>query len=55
MILNKIEDEHCFSILSFLKSKLHNQLIKHLDLLIKIFVHDHYIMDNFPFGDAMKD
>jgi hypothetical protein len=55
MISGNIEDAHCFSILFFLNSKLRNQLTKHLDLVVRIFVHDHYVMDSFPFGDAMKD
>jgi hypothetical protein len=40
MILSDIEDECCFSTLSFLKSKLHNWLIKHLDLVVKMFTQD---------------
>ncbi len=27
----------------------------HFDLVIKMFVQDHYSMDIFPFGDVMKD
>jgi len=53
MILSDIEDECCFSTLSFLKSKLHNQLIKHL--VVKMFTQDHYSLYSFPFGAAMKD
>jgi hypothetical protein len=54
MISGNIKDS-CFSTLSFLKSKLHNQLIKHLDLVINMFAKDHYIFYCFPFGDATKD
>ncbi len=55
MVLGSVEDECCFSTLFFLKSKLHNRLIKHLDLIVRMFVDDHYTLDSFPFGDAMKD
>jgi hypothetical protein len=55
MILGSVKDEHCFSTLYFLKSKLCNRLTKHLDLVVRMFTHDHYTLDNFPFGDAMKD
>jgi hypothetical protein len=40
MILGSVKNEHCFSTLSFLKSKLRNQLTKHLDLIVKTFAHD---------------
>jgi hypothetical protein len=55
IILSSVEDEHCFSTLSFLKSKLFNQLTKNLDLIVKVFAHDHYTLDDFPFEDAMED
>jgi hypothetical protein len=42
MILGSVEDEHYFSTLSILKSKLCNQLTKHLDLVVRMFGHDHY-------------
>jgi hypothetical protein len=55
MILSSVKNERCFSTLSFLESKLHNQLTKHLDLVVKMFAQYHYTLDSFPFGDAMKD
>ncbi len=51
VILGSFTNERFFSTFSFLKFKLHNQLIKHLDLVIKIFTQDHYIFDSFPFRD----
>jgi len=54
MIFSNNEDS-CFSTLSFLKSKLHNQLIKHLDLVVNMFAKDHNIFYCFPLGDATKD
>lgn len=32
----------------FMKSKLCNQLTRHLDLIVRMFTHDHYISDSFP-------
>ncbi len=55
MILGNVKDERCFPTLSSLKSKLHNLLTKHLDLVVRMFTHDHYTSNNYPFGDAMKD
>jgi hypothetical protein len=48
MILGSVKDEHCFFMLFFLKSNLHNWLTKHLDLVVKMFASDHYILDSFP-------
>jgi hypothetical protein len=36
-VLGKVEDEHIFSILGFMKSKLHNRLSSHLDTIVKMF------------------
>jgi hypothetical protein len=55
MILSSVKDDHCFFTLFFLKSKLHNCLTKHLDLVVRMFIEDHSILDSFSFGDAMKD
>jgi hypothetical protein len=54
MILSSVKDEGCFSTLSFLKSKLRKYLTKHSELVVRMFAHDHYNLDNFPFGDAMR-
>jgi hypothetical protein len=55
IILGNVEDEHCFSTLFFLKSKLHNRLIKRLNLVARMFAQEHYVLNSFPFGDVMKD
>jgi len=36
-IMGSVEDECCFSMLAFMKSKLHNRLITHLHLVVKMF------------------
>ncbi len=55
MVLGNVEDECCFSTLSFMKSKLQKWLITHLDLVMRMLAQDHYTLDTFPFGDAIKD
>jgi len=55
MILGSVEGECCFPIMSFMNSKLENQLLVHLDLVVKMFAQEHYYLDTFPFGDGMKD
>jgi hypothetical protein len=49
MVLGSMEDEHTFSNLSFVKSKLWNWLITHLDLVVYMYVQNFYIMKGFPF------
>jgi hypothetical protein len=36
-IVGSVEDEHCFSTLVFMKSKLHNMLTTHLPFVVQIF------------------
>jgi len=38
MVLGNVEDERCFSTLSFVKSKLRNKLTTHLDLVVCMYV-----------------
>jgi len=37
-VINSVEDERTFSTLTFMKSKLHNRLVGHLDIAICMFV-----------------
>jgi len=52
MILGSVENEQCFSTLPLMKSML---LPTHLDLVMRMFVHEHCSLDTFPFWDAIKD
>ncbi len=54
MVLNNMEDEWCFSIVSFMTFMLKNKLTNHFDLVVKMFAQDQYSIDAFPFGDAIK-
>ncbi len=53
MVIGNVKDKWCFSTLSFMKSKFRNRWTIHLDLVVKMFVQDHYSMDSFPFEDAI--
>ncbi len=48
-VLGFVEDIHCFSSMSFLKTKLHNCLDPHLALIIVMFSQKFFIIDNFPY------
>jgi hypothetical protein len=37
MVMGSVEDEICFSNLRFIKNKLKNRLITHLDLVVRMF------------------
>ncbi len=50
-----MEDEQTFSTLTFMKSKLQNQLAKHLDIAICMFVQKVFINKKFPFQMAITN
>jgi hypothetical protein len=49
MVLGSVEDEHVFSNLSFLKSKLQNHLTTHLNLIVWMYVQSFYNLESFHF------
>ncbi len=42
MVLGNVEDERTFSTLTFMKSKLKNQLTTHLDLVVRMYAQDFF-------------
>jgi len=48
-VIGSIKEERCFNNLNFIKSKFHNQLTMHLDLLVWMFVQQIYMLENFPY------
>ncbi len=50
-----MEDEQTFSTLTFKKSKSQNQLTKHLDITICMFVQKVFIKKKFPFHIAITN
>jgi hypothetical protein len=55
MVLGDVEDERIFSTLTFMKSKLKNQLTTHLDLIVKMYAQDFFTLQNFPFYIAITE
>jgi hypothetical protein len=50
-----VKDEHCFSTLTFMKTKLQNQLVIHLELVIRMFCQKFFTLQNFPFGAVIQN
>jgi hypothetical protein len=55
LAIGNVEDEQTFSNLTFMKSKLQNQLAKHLDIAICMFVQKVFIKKKFPFQIAITN
>ncbi len=53
-IISNINDEQCFISLAFYNFKLCNQLTTNLGLVVKMFSHKFYILQNFPYVEAFK-
>jgi hypothetical protein len=47
-IISSMENEWCFRTLNFMKTKLMNRLMTHLDLVICRFGQKFYTLENFP-------
>jgi hypothetical protein len=52
-VLGSIKDKIYFSDLNFIKSKLHNWLTTHLNLVVKMFAQNFYILIFFPWPQAI--
>ncbi len=55
VVLGSVEDEHTFSIVIFMKSKLKNWLTINLDLVVRMHVHDFFTLQTFPFQIAITN
>lgn len=53
LVLGSVEDERCFFTLKFLKSCQRNRLGKHLPLAVRMFSQKFFILENFPFQEAI--
>jgi hypothetical protein len=51
-VLGSVQDERCFSTLSFLKSKLHNSLDQHLELVVGMYLQQLYTLQDFPYNSC---
>jgi len=54
-VIGSMEDEWCFSMFSFMKTKLRNQLTTHLDVVIHMFDSKFYTFENFPYNQAIEE
>jgi hypothetical protein len=52
-IMGSVEDDKIFSTLMFMKTRFRNQLCEHLDLVVGRFAQPFYIVDTFPYDDAI--
>jgi len=53
-IVGNVEDESCFSMLAFMKSKLRNKLTTHLPLVVLMFAQRFYTLHNFPHVECIE-
>ena len=51
-VLGSVEDKRTFSILSFMKNKLRNQLSVHLPMVVAMHAQEHYGLTDFPYSAA---
>ncbi len=52
-VFGSMENEHCFSIMAFMKNKLKNRLTCHLDLCTSFYAQQFYNIENFPYEKVM--
>jgi hypothetical protein len=48
-VLGSIEDERCFSLVSFLKNKLRNHFNPHLELVVVMYYQKFFTLENFSY------
>jgi hypothetical protein len=53
-VMGSVEDECTFSTLSYMKSKVRNNLDDHLDLVVRMFGQSFYDLKTFPMQDAIS-
>ena len=54
MVLGSIQDERTFSTVSFMKSKLQNQLSEHLELMVNFKSQKFFTLETFPYTAAYE-
>ena len=54
-VLGSVEDERCFSSLTFLKDKLRNRFASdHLSVVIGMYKQQVFILEKFPYDDCFQ-
>jgi hypothetical protein len=51
-VFGSVEDEHCFSSVSFLKNKVRNCLNAHLQMIVAMYAHKFFTLDTFSYQVA---
>jgi hypothetical protein len=54
-IIGFVEDECCFSTLTFMKTKLPNILTMHLELVVHMFSQKYFTLKTFPFSATIQN
>ncbi len=54
-VIDFVKDECCFSMLTFIKTKLQDRLIMHLELVICMFRHKFFTLQNFLLGTIIQN
>jgi hypothetical protein len=52
-MISSVEDERCFSTLTFMKSKLHNKVINHIDFVGHMLAQNFYILESFLYHSTI--
>jgi hypothetical protein len=53
-VIGSMEDELCFNMFNFMKTKLRNKLMTHLDLVTRMFGQKLYTLENFLYNQAIE-
>ncbi len=53
-IIGNVEDEICFSTLTFMKSKLCNRFIIHLPIVVHMFAQQFYTLEKFSYVECIE-
>jgi hypothetical protein len=54
-VLGSMEDEHTFSTLSFMKSKLRNHFNEHLPIVVGMYSQTFFTLNTFPYDTCFDD
>jgi hypothetical protein len=53
-MIGSVEDEQCFSTLTFMKSKLHNKAINHMNFVGHMLTQKFYILESFLYHSTIE-
>ena len=53
-LIGSVKDEHCFSMLNFIKNKIWHCLTGNLELSVPMFAQKYWTLEDFPFHEAFS-